>query len=65
MEPCTSDTADFSKLDDPAFIAERRRVRCQLEATPRDEVSPALLRRAQDFEDEFLRRARIAWSQAS
>ena len=60
----TSDE-DFSQLDDPAFIDERRRVREALEHAPEHEVSPELTARYQRLNDEFLRRASIAWAQAS
>lgn len=54
---------EFTEMDDPEFLAERRRVRDQVERTPTDEQSPELLRRYQDLDDEFIRRARLAWSQ--
>jgi hypothetical protein len=50
-------------LDDVAFIAERRRVREALEALPGSEADSNLMARFQRLDDEFLRRARIAWSQ--
>ena len=56
---------DFSQLGDPEFLAERRRVREELEHTPDQAVSPGLTARFERLEDEFLRRARIAWAQAS
>jgi hypothetical protein len=55
-----SDSDDFTRLDDPAFLAERRRVREELE----HEASPELTARYQQLNDEFLRRASIAWTQA-
>lgn len=60
----TSDE-DFTQLDDPAFLAERRRVREELEHAPAQEASPELTARFQQLNDEFLRRASIAWTQAS
>jgi hypothetical protein len=60
-----SDSDDLSQLDDPAFLAERRRVREELEDAPEHEVSPELTARYQRLNDEFLRRASIAWTQAS
>jgi len=36
---------EFTEMDDPEFLAERRRVRDQVERTPTDEQSPELLRR--------------------
>ena len=52
---------DFSQLDDPAFLAERRRVREALEHQP--EATPELTARYQRLNEEFLSRARIAWGQ--
>jgi hypothetical protein len=52
---------DFAKMSDPEFLAERRRVREALEHTPEQEVSPALADRFAKLDEEFLRRARIAW----
>jgi hypothetical protein len=56
---------DFTRLDDPAFLAERRRVREELEYTPEHEASPELTARYQKLNDEFLRRASLAWAQAA
>jgi hypothetical protein len=56
---------DFTRLDDPAFLAERRRVRGQIERMPADEHSPELAERYRRLNDEFLRRASAAWAQAS
>ena len=56
----TSDD-DLSKMTDPDFLAERRRVREELEYTPEQEVSAALTDRFEKLNEEFLRRARIAW----
>jgi hypothetical protein len=56
---------DFSQLGDPEFLAERKRVREELEHTPEQAVSPELAARYERLNDEFLRRARIAWTQAS
>lgn len=54
--------ADFTQLDDPAFLSERARVRMQLE----DPAAPAeLAARYEALNDEFLRRARRAWAQPS
>ncbi len=55
---------DFAQLDDLAFIAERRRVREELEHTPEHAVSPELAARYQAMNEEFLRRAGLAWTQA-
>jgi hypothetical protein len=56
---------EFSQLDDPEFLAERRRVREELEHTPEQAVRPELAARFEQLNDEFLRRARVAWTQAS
>jgi hypothetical protein len=56
---------DLARLDDPAFLAERRRVREELEHTPGHEVSPDLAARCQRLDEEFLRRASLAWMQAA
>jgi hypothetical protein len=58
------DAEDFTQLDDPAFLAERRRVRSLIEGTPADEQSPELVERYRRLDDEFLRRASAAWAQA-
>lgn len=60
-----NDSDDYTRLDDPAFLAERRRVREELEHTPEKEVSPELTARYRKINEEFLRRASIAWTQAS
>jgi hypothetical protein len=65
MEPRTPDTADLSGLDDPAFLAERRRFRSLLEHIPEHAVPPDLAERMQELDAEFLRRARLAWQDAS
>jgi hypothetical protein len=54
----TSDE-DFTQLDDPAFLAERKRVREELEYAP--EASTELTDRYEKLNEEFLRRARVAW----
>jgi hypothetical protein len=55
---------DFSAMSDPDFLAERRRVREELEHTPEHELSPELTARYQKLDEEFLRRASLAWTQA-
>jgi hypothetical protein len=55
-------TTDFTKLDDPEFLAERRRVREELEHAPehsadRDKLTEVYA----DLDAEFIRRARNAW----
>ena len=53
---------DFTKMTDPEFLAERRRVREELERTPEFEISPTLTERYERLNEEFLRRARISWA---
>jgi hypothetical protein len=57
----TSDE-DLTQLDDPAFLAERARVRDELEHTPDQEVTPELRSCFRRLDDEFLRRASLAWA---
>jgi hypothetical protein len=52
---------DFSQLDDPEFLAERRRVREAMEH--QSEAAAELTARYQRLNEEFLSRARIAWGQ--
>ena len=52
---------DFTKMSDPEFLAERRRVREVLEEMPEQEVSAALSERFEKLNEEFIRRARISW----
>ena len=52
---------DFSCLDDPEFLAERRRVREELELAAAETANAELAARYQAMNVEFLRRARIAW----
>jgi hypothetical protein len=47
---------DFSKMDDPAFLAERKRVR---------ETIEALQEKYAALTEEFDRRASASWSKAS
>jgi hypothetical protein len=60
-----SDSDDFTRLDDPAFIAERKRVREELEHEPENQANAELIARFHKLNEEFLRRARIAWTQVS
>jgi hypothetical protein len=53
------DDEDPTRLDDPEFLAERRRVREELEHQP--EASAELSVRYEVLDEEFLRRARAAW----
>ena len=59
----SNDSDDFTQLDDTEFIAERRRVREALEHTPEHAASPEMTARYQAMNEEFLRRARLAWTQ--
>jgi hypothetical protein len=47
---------DFAAMDDPAFLAERKRVR---------EAVEALTERMARLDTEFVRRAGIAWASPS
>lgn len=53
---------DFKVMSDPDFLAERRHVREELEQTPEHQVSPELAARHQQLNEEFLRRASLAWT---
>jgi hypothetical protein len=61
-----SELPDFSTMNDPDFLTERRRVREQLEhdvpAQSADRAGLAALHDAMN--EEFIRRARAAWSAA-
>ncbi len=62
----TSEPDDFRKLDDPAFLAERARVRGLLEHTPEHAIDRDGLERMYDaMTEEFCRRAQIRWASAS
>jgi hypothetical protein len=54
--------SEIMRMDDPAFLAERRRVRAELERTPQGVTSPELRARYEALNEEFIRRARIAWN---
>jgi hypothetical protein len=54
---------ELARMDDPEFLAERRRVREELEQTP--VASADLTARYAALDDEFIRRARAAWVRAS
>jgi hypothetical protein len=61
-----SEPADFRQLDDPAFLAERARVRGLLEHVPTNAVDRTRLERVYEaMNQEFDRRARIAWTEVS
>jgi hypothetical protein len=48
------DSADIRQLSDPDFLAERTRVR---------ETIEALQERLAELDDEFIKRARSAWTE--
>lgn len=53
---------DFSAMSDPDFLAERRRVREELEHTPEHSADrDKLIEVYADLDAEFIRRARSAW----
>ena len=53
----------FYQLDDPAFLAERARLRSRLEHVPENAVGRLRLERLYEaMTEEFCRRARIAWT---
>lgn len=54
---------DLAALDDPEFLAERRRVREELERMPPG--SADLAARFAALDEEFILRARAAWAPAS
>ncbi len=62
----STEQVDFSQLDDPDFLAERRRVREELEHTPEQSPDRAgLAARYEAMSAEFDRRAARAWAAAS
>ena len=57
---------DFRRLDDPEFLAERARLRRELEQVPERAVErPELERVYEAMTVEFDRRARASWAEAS
>ncbi|MGH3171302.1 MAG: hypothetical protein ACRDN0_36235 [Trebonia sp.] len=53
---------DFTKLDDPEFFAERRRLREQLERLPAQHIDrDALAELYEQMTDELTKRAASAW----
>ncbi|MGH3247579.1 MAG: hypothetical protein ACRDOI_15420 [Trebonia sp.] len=60
----TSDE-DFTQLNDPEFLAMRRRAREELEHAPEHALTADLKARYEALNDEFLRRASAAWTQAN
>jgi hypothetical protein len=56
---------EFSQLDDIAFLDERRRVREELERVPEHEQDPDMIARYERMSEEFIIRARAAWTKGS
>jgi hypothetical protein len=55
----------FYQLDDPAFLAERARLRSRLEHVPENAIGrPGLERLYEAMTEEFCRRARLAWTRS-
>jgi len=62
----STEQIDFRQLDDPDFLAERKRVREALESTPEQSPGRAWLAARYDaMSAEFDRRASRAWTAAS
>jgi hypothetical protein len=53
---------DFTEMDDPEFLAERRRLHDEISGTA-DGADAELREQYAAVEREFLRRAGMAWSQ--
>lgn len=58
----SEESDDFTAMGDPEFLAERSRVRDELENAPGQAERAELSARFRRFDDEFIRRARIAWT---
>ena len=56
---------EFAELDDVEFLAERRKLRQQIERTPDGEQPEELLSRYEAIDAEFLRRAGLAWAKVN
>jgi hypothetical protein len=56
-----SDSDDFTKLDDPEFLAARRQVRDALDNEQETSPGADLTDRYEAMNEEFIRRARISW----
>jgi hypothetical protein len=60
-----SEPTDFTHLDEPAFLNERAHLRGRLEHTAENARGRTELERLYEaMTEEFLRRARIAWTSA-
>lgn len=65
MQHQASET-DYRELNDPEFLAERARVRDLLGQTPEEAPEhDQLAERFAEMEEEFIRRARCAWSKSA
>jgi hypothetical protein len=53
--------SDFTTMGDPEFLAERARVRAQLQYAPDNAATADLTALYQRLTDEFDRRASAAW----
>ena len=55
----------FYQLDDPAFLAERARLRSRLEHVPENAIARRRLECLYEaMTEEFCRRARLAWTRS-
>ncbi len=57
-----TETSEFAQLDDPAFLAARKRAREEFERASEGTQSGELAARYRAMNAEFLRRARLAWT---
>jgi hypothetical protein len=57
----SEEDSDFTTMADPEFLAERARVRSQLQYAPDNTAGAELAARYQRLNDEFDRRASAAW----
>jgi hypothetical protein len=64
MSVSDNPSKDVTDMDDTRLLDERRRVRETLETDPQHD-HPELRHRFRQLDDEFDRRARAAWGQAS
>ena len=58
----SGESDDFAGMDDPEFLAERSRVRDELQHAPGRTARAELAALYRRIDDEFIRRARIAWT---
>lgn len=64
-DAATGGGTDITAMSDPDFLAERRRVREALEGmSPEDPAYPELDAEFGRLDEEFLRRASLAWQHA-